>query len=84
MLAYASPSNKSDYRSSNIVNCLGAISQLLPSLFHTRYTKCIASLPKTAPSFYYALLYSCKPIQQHLQSTSSFILVLGKANTKHA
>ena len=29
-------------------------------------------------------ILSCKPIQQHLQSTSSFILVLGKANFKHA
>ena len=27
-------------------------------------------------------LSSCKPIQKHLQSTSSFILVLGKANVK--
>ena len=29
-------------------------------------------------------LLSCKPIQQHLQCTSSFILVLGKANVKRA
>ena len=29
-------------------------------------------------------LFSCKPIQKHLQSTSSFILVLGKANVKRA
>ena len=28
-------------------------------------------------------LVSCKPILPHLQSTSSFILVLGKANIKH-
>ena len=33
--------------------------------------------------FMYSLL-SCKPIQQHLQSPSSFILVLGKANVKRA
>ena len=29
-------------------------------------------------------LYSCKLIQKHLQSTSSFILVLSKANVKRA
>ena len=32
--------------------------------------------------FTYSLL-SCKPIQQHLQSTASFILVLGKVNICH-
>ena len=49
--------HKTFYRSSNVVNCLGTILQLLPPLFHTRYTNFIASLPKTAPSFYLRALY---------------------------
>ena len=49
--------HKTCYRSSKVINCLGTISQLLPPLFHTLYTNFIASLPKTAPSFYLRALY---------------------------
>ena len=51
------PPHKTCYRSSKVVNCLGTISNLLPPLFHTRYTNFIASLPKTAPTFYLHALY---------------------------
>ena len=76
--------HKTCYRSIKVINCLGTISQLLPPLFRTRYIYFIA-LYLNSPQFILTCsLLSCKPIQQHLQSTSSFILVLGKANVKRA
>ena len=76
--------HKTCYRSSNVVNCLGTISQLLPTLFHTRYIYFIASLSKHPLVYIYVLFIILQPILSHLQSTSSFILVLGKANVKRA
>ena len=76
--------HKTCYRSSKVVNCLGAIPQLLPPLFHTRYIQFIVSLSKHPYFLFTYSLLSCKPIRQHLQSTSTFILVLGKANVKRA
>ena len=76
--------HKTCYRYSKVVNCLGTISQLLPPLFHTRYIYFIVSLSKQPQFLFTSSLLSCKPIQKHLQSISSFIFVLGKANVKRA
>ena len=76
--------HKTCYWSSKVVNCLGTISQLLPPLFHTHYTNFIASLLKQPLLFIYALFIILQTYPKHLQSTPSFILVLGKANIKHA
>ena len=76
--------HKSCYRSSKVVNCLGTISQLLPPLFHTRYIYFIVSLLKKPLLFIYVIFIILQTYPKHLQSTSSFILVLGKANTKRA
>ena len=52
-LCYLMPlPHKTYYRSSKVVNFLGTISQLLPPLFHTRYT---ASLSKQPLFFIYML-----------------------------
>ena len=76
--------HKTCYRSSKVVNCLGTISQLLPPLFHTRYIYFLASLLNSPQFIFTCSLLPCRPILSHLQSTSSFILVLGKANVKRA
>ena len=76
--------HKTCCRSSKVVSCLGTISQLLPPRFHTCYTNFIASLSKQPLVMFACSLLSCKPIQQDLQSPSSFILVFGKANVKRA
>ena len=56
--------------------------------YHHFYTLAIFTLLflyLNSPYFLFTCsLLSCQPIQQHLQSTSSFILVLGKANVKRA
>ena len=76
--------HKTCYRSSNIVNCLGTISQLLPPLFHTRYIYFIFSLYKHPLVYIYMLFIILQTYPTHLQSTSSFIIVLGKLNVKRA
>ena len=47
--------HKTCYRSSKVVNCLGTIWQLLPPLFHTRYTNFIVSSSKQPLLFIYVL-----------------------------
>ena len=55
MLAYAYPSNKiARMITGLVIDCLGTIPQLLPSLFHTRYIYFIASLSKQPLLFIYA------------------------------
>ena len=84
MLAYASPSNKIAIVITDLViDCLGTNNFLVTK---SSLLKLIQQcLYLNSPYFLFTCsLLSCKPIQQHLQSTSSFILVVGKANTKHA
>ena len=71
------------YRSSKVVNCLGTRNSY--HHFSTLAIFTLLCLYLNSPQFLFMCsLYSYKPIQQHLQSTSSFILVLGKANVKRA
>ena len=87
MLAYASPSNKIEIVITGLV-----IQSIAQGQFHNSYhhfsTLTIFTLLNfylNSPQFIFTRsLLSCKPILQHLQSTSSFILVLGKANVKRA
>ena len=84
MLAYASPSNKIAIVTTGLViDCLGTNNFLVTtsSLLKLTYLFIYLNIPQF---IFTCSLLSCKPIQQHLQSTSSFILVLGKANIKHA
>ena len=83
MLAYASPT-KLD---------IGLVKQsIAQGQFHNSYhhfsTLAIFTLLHlylNSPYFLFMCsLLSCKPMQKHLQITSSFILVLGKANVKRA
>ena len=76
--------HKTCHRCCKVVKCLGTISQLLPPPFHTHYTNFTASLPKQPLFFIYVLFIFLQTIQKHLQSISSFILVLGKVNVKCA
>ena len=84
MLAYASPSNKIVIMITGLViDCLGTNKFLVTTNSLLNLTQLCLYL--NGPYF----LFTCsslsfKPIQQHLQSTSSFILVLGKANVKCA
>ena len=87
MLAYASPSNRI------VIAITGLVTQsIAQGQFHNSYHHFSAlaiftllHLYLNSPQFIFTCsLLSCKPIQLHLQSTSSFILVLGKANTKRA
>ena len=87
MLAYASPSNRI------AIVITGLVTQsIAQGHFHNSYhhfsTLALFTLLLiylNSPQFIFTCsLLSCKSIQQHLQSTSSFILVLGKANVKRA
>ena len=84
MLAYASPSNKIAIMITGLViDCLGTNNFLVTKSSLLKLAQLFLYL--NSPYFLFTRsLLSCKPIQQHLQSTSSFILVLGKANVKRA
>ena len=84
MLAYASPSNKIAIMiTSLVIDCLGTNNFLMTKSSLLNLTQLCLYL--NGPYFLFTCsLLSCKPIQQHLQSTPSFILVLGKANVKRA
>ena len=84
MLAYASPSNKIAIMITGLViDCLGTNNFLVTK--HSLLKLIQSCLYINNPYFLFTCsLLSCKPIQKHLQSTSSFILVLGKANIKRA
>ena len=87
MLAYASPSNKIAIVITSLVKQSIAQGQFHNSYHHFSTLAIFTLLLHYLNSPYFLFtfsLLSCKPIQQHLQSTSSFILVLGKANFKHA
>ena len=87
MLAYASPSNKIAIVIIGLVKQSIAQGQFRNSYHHFStlaiLTLLILYLKHPLVLFRRSLL-PCKPIQKHLQSTSSFILVLGKANVKRA
>ena len=84
MLAYASPSNKiAIMMTSLVIDCLGTNNFLVTTNSLLKLIQLCLYLNSPYLLFACSLL-SCKPIQQHLQSTSSFILVLGKANVKRA
>ena len=84
MLAYASPSNKiAIIITGLVIDCLGTNNFLITKTTLLKLTQLCLYLNSPYFLFTYSL-YSCKPIQKHLQSTSSFILVLGKANIKRA
>ena len=87
MLAYASPSNRI------AIVITGLVTQsIAQGHFHHSYNYfptlalfTLLLLYLNSPYFLFmSSLLSCKPILSHLQSTSSFILVLGKENVKHA
>ena len=83
MLAYASPSNKiAIVITGLVIDCLGTNNFLVTKSSLLILT--LLHLYVTAPSLYLRVLYFPKSFQLHLQSTSSFILVLGKANVKRA
>ena len=87
MLAYASPSNRIAIVITGLVTQSIAQGQFHNSYHHfpTLALFTLFHLYLKSPYFLFTCsLLSCKPIQQHLQSTSSFILVLGKANVKRA
>ena len=73
------------YRSSKVVNCLRDNFATPTTTFpHSLYLLQLL-LYLNSPQFLFSCsLLSCKPFRKHLQSTSSFILVLGKANVKRA
>ena len=85
MLAYASPSNRIAIVITSLVTQSIAQGQFHNS-YHQFSTLAIFNLLLLIiPQFMFTCcLLSCKPILSHLQSTSSFILVLGKANFKCA
>ena len=84
MLAYASPSYKIAIMITGLViDCLGTNNFLVTKISLLKLTQLCLYLNR--PQFLITCsLLSCKPILSHLQSTSSFILVLGKANVKRA
>ena len=84
MLAYASPSYKiSIMITSLVIDCLGTNNFLVTKSSLLIFTLLLLYLNN--PQFIFTCsLLSCKSIEQQLQSTSSFILVLGKANVKRA
>ena len=87
MLAYASPSNRIAIVITGLVTQSIAQGQFHNSYHHffTLVIFTLLHLYLNSPYFLFTCsLLSCNPIQQHLQSTSSFILVLGKANVKRA
>ena len=87
MLAYASPSNRIGIVITGLVTQSIAQGQFHNSYHHfstlSIFTLLLLYLNNPQLLFTCSLL-SCKPILSHLQSTSSFILVLGKANVKRA
>ena len=84
MLAYASPSNKIAIMITGLViDCLGTNNFLVTKNYLLKLIQLCLYLNSPQLLFTCSLL-SCKPNQKHLQSTSSFILVLGKANVKRA
>ena len=87
MLAYASPSNRIAIVIAGLVTQSIAQGQFHNSYHHfsTLAIFTLLHLYLNSPQFIFTCsLLSCKPILSHLQSTSSFILVLGKANVKRA
>ena len=82
MLAYASPSNKIAIMITGLViDCLGTNNFLVTKSSLLKLIQLCLYL--NSPYFLFTRsLLSCKPIQKHLQNTSIFILVLGKANVK--
>ena len=84
MLAYASPSNKIAIMITGLViDCLGTNNFLVTTSSLLLLIQFCLYL--NSPQFIFTCsLLSCKPILSHLQSTSSFILVLGKANVRRA
>ena len=84
MLAYASPSNKIAIMITGLViDCLGTNNFLVTTSSLLLLIQLLIYL--NSPQFIFMCsLLSCKPSLSHLQSTSRFILVLGKANVKHA
>ena len=66
-----------------VIDCLGTNNFLVTKSSLLKLIQLCLYLNNPQFLFLCSLL-SCKPIQLHLQSTSSFILVLGKANVKRA
>ena len=84
MLAYASPSNKIAIMITGLViDCLGTNNFLVTKSSLLKLTQLCLYINSPYISFTCSLLF-CKPIISHLQSTSSFVLVSGKANVKCA
>ena len=66
-----------------VIDCLGTINFLVTKSSLLKLIQLFLYL--NGPLFLFTCsLLSCKPSPLHLQSTSSFILVLGKANVKRA
>ena len=87
MVAYASPSNRIAIVITVLVTQSIAQGRFQNSYHHfsTLDIFTLLHLYLNSPQFKFTCsLLSCKGIQQHLQSTSSFVLVLGKANVKRA
>ena len=87
MLAYASPSNRIAIVITGLVTQSIAQGQFHNSYHHfsTLAIFTFLHLYLNSPQLLFTCsLLSCKPFLSHLQSTSSFILVLGKANVKRA
>ena len=84
MLAYASPSYKiAIVITGLVIDCLGANNFLVTTSSLLLLIQLCLYLNSPQLLFTCSLL-SCKPILSHRQSTSSFILVVGKANAKRA
>ena len=87
MLAYASPSNRIAIVITGLVTSSIAQGQFDNPYHHfsTLAIFILLFIYLISPYFLFRCsLLSCKPILSHLQSTSSFILVIGKANVKRA
>ena len=87
MLAYASPSNRIAMVITGLVTQSIAQGQFRNSYHHfsTLAIFTLLHLYLNSPQLLFTCsLLSCKLTRKHLQNTSSFILVLGKANTKRA
>ena len=87
MLAYAAPSNRIAIVITGLVKQSIAQGQFHNSYHHFSIVAIftLLHLYLNSPQLLFTRpLLSCKPILSHLQSTSSFILVLGKANVKRA
>ena len=85
MFAYASPSNRIAIVITGLVTQSIAQGQFHNSYHHFSTLSIFTLLLVISPQFIFTCsLFSCKPFLSLLQSTSSFILVLGKANVKSA